>query len=141
MDKLYIGIDPGVKTGFAVWDPKNKTFQKIATMSIVEAILTACELEEKLKNKSMHFFIEDARQCKFPGSHGAQFMQGVGSVKRDCTIWQDLCEDMSWKYELINPMRHKYKKMSADDFKALTGYDNRTSSHARDAAMLVWGMG
>jgi hypothetical protein len=30
-------------------------------------------------------------------------------------------------------------KWDADTFRRLTGYSGRTSNHARDAALLVWG--
>ena len=35
--EIYIGIDPGVKTGFAVWDSYKKQFIAIETLMIHEA--------------------------------------------------------------------------------------------------------
>ncbi len=64
--------------------------------------------------------------------------QGAGSVKRDCKIWEDFLTDLDIPFEMVAP-RKGMTKYSAAAFKKLTGYEGKTSEHARDAAMLVFG--
>jgi hypothetical protein len=65
--------------------------------------------------------------------------QGAGSVKRDAKIWQDFCEDMDIPFEAVKPCAGATKR-TTETFERLTGWKGRTSNHARDAAMLVFGM-
>lgn len=131
-----IGIDPGTNTGLAIWSRVKKEYSLIKTCSIVEAqdIILKCY-------DCHHTFIriEDARQRTWFGSVGREVLQGVGSVKRDCNIWEEFCRYYGYEFELVHPKRSK-TKMSVKQFKALTGYKGSTSEHARDAAMLVFGL-
>ena len=65
-------------------------------------------------------------------------LQGVGSVKRDASIWEDYLTDLGIEFEMVAPKRN-VTKLSQDRFKAMTGWKNRTNEHGRDAAMLVFG--
>ena len=65
-------------------------------------------------------------------------LQGVGSVKRDCTIWEDFLKDLNVSFEMVAPKRN-VTKLTHEQFVRLTGYDKRTNEHNRDAAMLVFG--
>ena len=65
--------------------------------------------------------------------------QGAGYVKAHCQIWEDFLTDYQIPFEAIAPRRN-VTKLSADQFARITGYKGRTSEHARDAAMLVYGL-
>ena len=129
-----IGIDPGTKTGIAAWNKKTKTFECIKTCSIIEAmaILTATPNIIKVR-------IEDARKRKWFGNAGREKLQGAGSIKRDCAIWQEFCTYYGLEYEMVPPSQI-HTKMSAKMFKQITGYAGKTSNHARDAAIMVYGL-
>lgn len=82
---------------------------------------------------------EDARKRKWFGAKGVEALQGAGSVKRDATVWQDFLQDLCIPYEAVAPKNNK-TKITADYFRKVTGWEGRTSEHARDAAMLVFGL-
>ncbi len=130
----YIGIDPGVNTGFAVWNKERKVFSKLETLPIHIVM-------DKIRywvNQQPFIRVEDARQRKWFGKRSEMKKQGAGSVKRDCKIWEDFLTDLNIPFEMVAP--HKgMTKYSAAAFKKLTGYEGKTSEHARDAAMLVFG--
>lgn len=130
-----IGIDPGVNTGVAVYDTVNKHLIEVITVPIHEAFTIISAYEPLLKLVR----IEDARQRKWFGENvGKEKLQGAGSIKRDCKIWEDFLKDSNIPFELIAPKQIK-TKVSETYFKALTKWKTRTSNHARDAAMLVFG--
>lgn len=133
---LYIGIDPGVKTGFAIWDTESKNFDYIAAMPIHEAMQNVITMSDYLKVKVI---VEDARKRKWFGKNSNAKQQGAGSIKRDCKIWEDFLTDYGIDYEMMSPGKSKTKITSAY-FKKLSGWEKATNEHGRDAAMLVIGL-
>lgn len=136
--KLYIGIDPGTRTGVALWDPSIKEL-KISTLKIHEAMNAIKVIAETIEKKSVKVRFEDARQRKWFGNAGRDQLQGAGSIKRDCAIWEDYLKDLGVDFEMVAP-KNAITKMKAEYFRQLTGYKGKTSEHGRDAAMLVYGM-
>lgn len=139
---LYIGIDPGKHTGLAVWESECKAFDAIATLPIHEALERVRRLH-KAYGQDLLIIFEDARQRTYlPRERNASEyrgrLQGAGSVKRDCTIWEDFCKDLGITYEAIPP-RQGLTKWTAETFRNITGWEGTTSEHARDAALLVYG--
>ena len=131
--KYFIGIDPGVTTGLCVWHKQGKCFPFIGSLSIYEA------MEEVKKYAGESFIrVEDARLRKWFGNRSEFKKQGAGSVKRDCKIWEEFLTKIGADFEMIHP-RKGLTKHNAASFTRLTGYAGRTSSHARDAALLVYG--
>ncbi|MBS9780946.1 MAG: hypothetical protein KGV56_00450 [Gammaproteobacteria bacterium] len=135
--KILIGIDPGVKTGLAyLFDGElNRVFTSdiIKVMSDVENVVYHAEN----KGHTLKLYIEDARKRKWV-TGGREKLQGVGSVKRDCAIWETFCQHHGIDYELVAPKNNK-TKLNDKDFRRLTGWTERTNEHGRDAAMLVFG--
>lgn len=139
---IYIGIDTGVHTGMAVWDSERKEFVVVDTLKIHEALQIVSSYAYKDILLCVRF--EDARQRKWipfaknmTGELGRA--QGAGYVKAHCQIWEDFLRDMDIPFEMIAPRRN-VTKLSAEQFGRITGYKGRTSEHARDAAMLVYGL-
>lgn len=138
---ICIGIDPGTHTGVAVWDTGEGKFLSLETMPIhraMESVLVWASLVHD-KTKDIQVVFEDARQRTWFG-HGDTNakLQGAGSVKRDCSIWEDFCKDYGIPYWAKPPVKGA-TKVSAEYFKTISGYQGRTSEHSRDAAMLVIG--
>ncbi|MDW7774583.1 MAG: hypothetical protein SCH71_17005 [Desulfobulbaceae bacterium] len=133
---MVIGIDPGVKTGLAAWVPEEQRFQEIRTCTIIQA-LDFCRLAIRDGIK-IEIRFEDARQRKWFGRAGREQLQGAGSIKRDCAIWEEFCEQYQIPCRAIAPTKGA-TKWTADYFKRVTGWTGRTSEHARDAACLVYG--
>lgn len=134
--RYFIGIDVGINTGVAVWDKSEKRFVEIQTTSILKAMEIVKKYE---KSDIVQVRLEDARKRKWFGDSGRERLQGAGSVKRDCVIWEEFLNDRKIPYMLIAP-KNNSTKLSAESFKKITGYSGRTNEHTRDAAMLVFGI-
>ena len=135
---ICIGIDPGTHTGVAVWDTREGKFLSLETMFIHDA-LDLVKKYANINNRDMQVVFEDARQRTWYGKGDTNAkLQGAGSVKRDCSIWEDFCKDYDIPYWAKPPVKGA-TKVSADYFKMVSHYQGRTSEHSRDAAMLVIG--
>ena len=142
---ICIGIDPGTHTGVAVWDTREGKFLSLETLPIHRALEKVKELShpfwhiDKLYHDDIQVVFEDARQRTWFGKGDVSAkMQGAGSVKRDCSIWEDFCKDYGIPFQAKPPVKGA-TKISADYFKMVSGWTGRTSEHSRDAAMLVIG--
>jgi hypothetical protein len=133
-----IGIDPGVHTGLAIWGRDEQKFVEIKTMTILEAINRVSLEVVTNETGDVEIWFEDARLRKWFGNSGREKLQGAGSVKRDCAIWEELCKSLAVSYKAIAPKNNK-TKVPAVHFNKFSGWQGRTSEHARDAAMLVIG--
>ena len=132
---IFIGIDSGVNTGLAYWLPETKTFARVQSMKIHQAL-------ELVSHHGDYVFVrvEDARKRKWlPKEKGRAQLQGAGSIKRDAVIWEDFLTDLRIDFEMVAPKNNK-TKLSAAAFKSITKWPGKTNEHARDAAMLVFGM-
>jgi len=129
---IIIGIDPGVNTGVAIWHTELKRFLLIASMPILDA------MNEVFGYPKAVVYIEDARLRKWFGNSGKERLQGAGSIKRDCQIWEDFLKANEILHYWVAPKNNK-TKMDADTFKKMTNYFERTNEHGRDAAALVFG--
>ena len=131
---LLIGIDPGTKTGLAACLPEASSIKELRTVGILEPMYTVREY------RSLEFdvfvIVEDARLVKYKTSK--EKAQGAGSVKRDCSIWQEFFERYGISHQFVRPSK-SLTKWDSKRFQAATGWEGRTSSHARDAALLVFG--
>jgi hypothetical protein len=143
MSRLLIGLDPGVSTGLAVWDLATQRLTAVETLAIHVAMDTVRSHLAADMLAGVRF--EDARQRTWFGGadartarSGAGIREGVGSVKRDCTIWQDLLGELGVPFDAVKPAAGS-TKWSAAQFRSATGWTARTSEHGRDAALLVYG--
>ena len=136
-----IGIDPGTHTGLATWDVNLQKFWLIETVSIHKAIISLNDPKNDIRaiGRSVLVRIEDARLRTWYGDDKGDRAksQGVGSIKRDCAIWEDFCKDLGIDYEMVKPGRVK-TKLTAATFKNLTGWEGRTTEHSRDAGLLCF---
>lgn len=130
----FIGIDPGTHTGFAVWD--GKKFMELSTYEIWRAFE---RVEEYRKICAVEIVMEDARLRKWYGTRSDAKMQGAGSIKRDCAIWEEFCEGKGIPLRKVAPLKGG-TKWDAESFAKIIGWKGRTSNHARDAALLVFGL-
>lgn len=139
---LCIGIDPGTHTGFAVWDTRQGAFLRLETLPLHRALDEARKLALMCRDEwreSVQVVFEDARQRKWYGTGNANAkLQGAGSVKRDCAIWEAMLKDYGIPYIAKAPVKGA-TKVSADYFRTISGWQERTTEHSRDAAMLVIG--
>lgn len=141
---IYIGIDTGVKTGYAVWNRKDRTLLEVQTLKIHQAMDRIKDLADVHTKQEVFVRVEDPRQRTWFGTERMtrdeerKKLQGVGSVKRDATIWEDFLSELGVKFEMVAPKRN-ITKLDQETFKNYTKWEKRTSEHGRDAAMLVCG--
>lgn len=135
--KYFIGIDTGTNTGFAVWSRPDKKLLEVSTLLIHEAMEKVLHYH-KMYGEDLFVRVEDARLRTWFGDKSPASLQGAGSIKRDCSIWDDFLKDKGIHFASIAPKRG-LTKLQPDKFKLFTGWEGKTSNHARDAAMLVFG--
>lgn len=144
---IYIGIDTGVNTGIAIWDNRKRSLEMVESTEIHKAMKTVSYyvgLQNSGIGDKVVVRVEDPRQRNWFGTEKMsrdeerKRLQGVGSVKRDASIWDAYLKDLGCEYEMVAPKRN-ITKMTHERFKALTGWKSRTNEHGRDAAMLVFG--
>lgn len=144
---IYIGIDTGVNTGFAVWDNRKRALLQVASLSIHDAMKRVRAYVDAYKageGDKVVVRVEDPRQRTWFGTERMsreeerKRLQGVGSVKRDASIWDDFLKDLGVEYEMVAP-KLNVTKLTAERFKSITGWQGRTNEHGRDAAGLIYG--
>ena len=93
---IFIGIDPGVNTGLAVWDTEKRALRFVDTLSILEAMSYIKTFREVI-SPDCRIVFEDARKRQWlPRERNLSEyrgkLMGAGSVKRDCEIWEEFCK-------------------------------------------------
>jgi hypothetical protein len=132
-----VGVDPGVSTGFAEWDRASKSLRRCCALKLHEAWARVLALKAAGQLHSVTF--EDARlRTGWFGERTAAKLQGAGSVKRDCSAWEDFLVDHGIAHLAVSP-KQKGSKVAAPHFARITGWQGKTNEHGRDAAMLVFG--
>ena len=131
-----IGIDPGVSTGFARVNTA-ASFAELCTLSMYYAQDRILQIAEVYGVESVLVCIEDCRLRKWVDPKlGKERLRGIGSVERDCSLWQEFCELHGLRFELVAP-RGIATKMDKWAFAQTFDYPYDTSNHARDAGTLA----
>lgn len=139
---LYvIGIDPGAKTGFAVYCRLTKKLTVVKTLMIHEAFKLVQENNQVASENVGKIFVrvEDARKRKRYGANSKAKVQGAGAIKIQCKQWEQFLISEGVSYQMVAPQSIR-TKVDAAKFKLITGWEARTSNHGRDAGMLVYGL-
>lgn len=137
--KYLVGIDPGVKTGMAIYLRQSKKLLCVSTVTLIKAQdYLRSNFVKEICHQELLVRIEDARKRKWFGQTKMEVWQGAGSIKRDCSVWQEFLEFYSIPHEFVAPKNNK-TKLDATRFHQLTGWDGPTNEHSRDAAVLVFG--
>lgn len=149
---IYIGIDPGVHVGWAVLDNKNKEIIIYDTITFWQAIerIKWYKNHNQFDNKNnFKIILEDPNLNKpvfnkddvSPGAKQKAYLriaQNVGSNKRDAQLIHEFCTLNNIPILTVKPTTEKWDAIM---LKKITGIDERTSQHVRDAIKLVYGRG
>ena len=95
-DMIHIGIDTGTHTGIAVWDSRSQCFRAIEDVAIHKAMEIVAQYKGIAESEGVRLYVrvEDPRQRTWFGTEHMsreeerKKLQGVGSVKRDASIWE-----------------------------------------------------
>lgn len=132
---IFIGIDPGVHTGLAVYDRATRK------LLLVEGML-AVEAEEFIRNetRAIHVYVEDTRTLRLPERlQSSGRLKGAGSVHRDMSRWEEFLQHHKVPHSMCGLSPKMFRQGDDEWFRRLTGWDKRTNEHGRAAAGLVWG--
>ena len=138
---ILIGIDCGTNTGIAIYDKRERKLLHAETYKLHEAIFFFENCLKANKELKIIVLVENPNTYRRFSRNNAENkakLQGAGSVKRDYAIWCDYFDSIKVEYYGVSVIGTA-KKLDAETFKKYTGYEKRTSNHARDAAMLVFG--
>ncbi len=139
--KYIIGIDPGVTPGWALYDTQKEKLLECETLSgigqlFARIILFTAVLGEDSEYDDYAFIVEDARKIYHPPDGKEGRKQGAFWIKTLCSEIGKYLEERNANYVMRPPS--KMKKMNSKLFNIYTGWEKRTSSHARDAALMCW---
>lgn len=133
---VIMGIDPGVKTGIALY--QGGKLCELRTIAPVDYERVLLDIQPVL------VVVEDSRLTKdlFTGkrlSHKARIKiaRNVGSVDGLCNILFALCERHKIEIKGLSP-KDKGPKLDAAPFCRKTGYTGKSNEHGRDAGMVAW---
>ena len=134
--KVVIGIDPGNKTGIAIFSLGTK-FNLVETKTI-----SPLDVASEIEGADV-VYIEDSRLQKAIFCHPSQkvaYSRSVGQVDARCSDVEEICNRKGIKFVGISP-KEKGKKISKDEFMRIFGCSSNKSGsnqHERDAAMVVF---
>lgn len=141
--RYYIGVDPGRKTGYALWDSEKRKLVEIYTWTFWRLFdyvhprfnpdNTAIVIEDPSQNRPT-FYREGATRREME-----KISQNVGANKEHAILLIERFESLGFEVLRVRPSKKTQTKLTAKAFERITGYSERTSEHARDAAMLVYG--
>jgi hypothetical protein len=132
-----VGIDPGVSTGFAVYDDG-----KLVSLETIEPHRIEWHLSQ-FQFDPLFVAFEDSRlqsnvwlpsQSKGVASNIAR---KVGMVDAWCYLIERVCEEADIAYMRISP-KAKGEKLNAESFNRITGWTGKSNQHERDGAMVAW---
>jgi hypothetical protein len=155
--RIYIGIDAGTHTGFAVWNGTHQKFELVKTYDFWDCILNLGHIVKRIltDHDEVIIVIEDVTQnksaysalktySKTEGGHKNKLLAALEHAKRVGTVWDktklitEWCQRNKLKMLLIKPTNKTMTKIKSEEFKRITNYDGQTSEHSRDACFLVF---
>ena len=121
---MIVGIDPGASTGIAIYHGG-----KLASLHTVEP-----HQLESIISTAGRVVYEDSRLIR-PAA--LKMARNVGEIDAWCKLIVAICDRKGIPVHGISP-KHKGAKLDAAQFKAATGWTERSNQHERDAAMCAW---
>lgn len=135
-ERIYIGIDPGIVSGFAIWQPKSKVLENVDSFKLHQLFSKLETLNAKF---DMRVFVENPNTwIQFRGTKpNASQQQGAGGVKQTYKHIIEFLADNKIDYTPTK-LQGNMKKVKSGLFKKITGYQGATNEHGRDAAMIIF---
>lgn len=131
---LIIGIDPGIVSGFAIYDQQLKQLTKVTSFKLFQlfeeiASIQGGDVFVRIENPNTWF--------GFKGKADPARLQGAGAVKQTFKHTIEFLEFFKVEYQTVS-LHSAQKKVNSDNFKRTTGWNKATNEHGRDAAMLCF---
>jgi hypothetical protein len=135
-EKLIIGIDPDVtRSGLAIRGRETGELT-LKNLSFFELFDLLAAIKDRIETVKIEAGWLNSSNWHATGgkSYAAQIGNRTGRNHQTGILIAEGCEHLGIKFELIRPAR---SKTDARLFKRLTGYQGRTNSEQRDAAMMI----
>lgn len=149
MMKMYchaIAIDPGVHTGWAeAVDGKLTAIETLTFWSAYERLMSI-QLTLNDEYPRVTLYIEDSGKIPILYRKGCNLAEmtkiarNIGINQAHGNLLAIAASEMDYNVIRTSPLRSGTKTQPAA-FKKLTGWDEKTSEHGRDAAMILWTQG
>jgi len=137
--KMLIGIDPGVKNGFA---KLSDSLIELSTLSFWKLINWFDSRKSFFPDMRIHIEDPTANRPVFNRNVGKGSMlkiaQNVGENKCMAKLLFQYFEINGIEYHRHRPTKKSMTKLNAVQFEKVTGLKQRSSEHSRDACMLIW---
>lgn len=138
--RFFVGIDPGINTGYAVYDAHLKEIVKMETTtfwSVFDLIETHYPFNTVIVIETPKKTRLYARQDGLEGHRQREKVAAnAGGNAREAELLADGLELSGYTVLRITPTRHK---LDAKEFARITKITKQTNQHVRDAVMLVFG--
>lgn len=153
--RTIIGIDPdSEKSGFSVLCPELKLYANICSLSFPALMkeLQTWKRAAEYEDAELHVYIESGWLNKSnwhltTGKYtnlakAAEIGRCTGRNHQTGILIGEMCEALGIAYTIIKPLKKIWKskdgKITAEEFKGVTGYGKRTNQDSRDAALIAW---
>lgn len=130
-----IGIDPGQRTGVAIYRDGKLCELRTVSPADIEALI--------VEHAPALVVFEDSRMQSPVFSRGTnpramlKIARNVGEIDQLCRQIEDICKRLGIKCIGVSPHR-KGRKLNAKRFAVATGWTALSNRHTRDAAMVAW---
>ena len=133
---VIMGLDPGSSTGVAYFsDGKLQKLDTIEPVQLLWCIKNTMPARVIFEDSRLESHVWSATN----GSRAAalKMARNVGEIDAWCKLIVAICAELGVAAHGISP-KSKGAKLSAEQFKAETGWGSRCNQHERDAAMIAW---
>ena len=128
-----MGIDPGASTGIAIYHGgKLASLHTVEPHQLESIISTAGRVVYEDSRLISHMFTTVKSR---PAA--LKMARNVGEIDAWCKLIVAICDRKGIPTHVISP-KHNGAKLDAAQFKAATGWTERSNQHERDAAMCAW---
>ena len=153
--RTIIGIDPdSEKSGFSVLCPELKLYGNIGSLSFPALMkeLQKWKQAAEYEDAELHVYIEGGwlNRSNWHLTTGmytslakaAEIGRCTGRNHQTGILIGEMCEALGIAHTIIKPLKKMWKskdgKITAQEFKSVTGYTGRTNQDSRDAALIAW---
>ncbi|GIV82725.1 MAG: hypothetical protein KatS3mg051_2079 [Anaerolineae bacterium] len=144
---IHIGVDPGLQhTGLALWDGERLYGLRTTEAGRVLAYILrehppeTCVVHVEDPGLNRRLWYDNKGTGRQSGRRALHVARSVGRNEGAARVIIQTLQQMGYTVHRRRPTRGGGTKLPADAFARLTEYEDRCSQHARDAAMLVFGL-
>lgn len=142
---IFVGVDPGRKTGFCMYDPHTRQILSLQTFDFWGCISKLSQMKREqqefkvlIENPNLNRPVFFPKDVPFNEPVKLKKAQDVGRNKEDAYLIIQYCIKYAIPYAEVRPCNPKWKH---EEFVNYTKWPARaTNEHARDAARLVFGL-